>query len=58
MMMARAANKGSRGESEMFDIARSLVEVAQKLFPDVDDEELKRTCEAALDVAIDESKRN
>lgn len=44
MMMAKATQNGSRGESEIFDLARSLVEAAHKLFPDVDRDELKRTC--------------
>lgn len=57
MMMVKATSTGSRGESEIFDLARSLVDAAQKLFPHVDHEELKRTCEAAIDVAIDESRK-
>ena len=56
-MMAKATSTGSRGESEIFDLARSLVDAAQKLFPNVDREELKRTCEAAIEVAIDESQK-
>ena len=56
-MMAKATDSGSRGESEMFDLARSLVEAAQKLFPNVDHDELKRTCETALDVAIKENHK-
>jgi len=57
MMMAKATQQGSRGKSEIFDLAWSLVEAADKLFPNVDHDELKRMCEAALDVAIEEHRK-
>ena len=50
-------DKKSRGESEVFDKARLLVDAALKLFPHADPEDLKRTCEAALDIAIEESRK-
>ncbi len=51
MMMAE---KTTNGESEIFDLARSLVKAAEEMFPKADKAELKRTCDAALDVAIRE----
>jgi len=58
-MMASATDKktgdrNSRGESEVFDKACLLVDAALQLFPHADPEDLKRTCEAAIEVAIDE----
>ena len=53
-MVKNSSGNLFRGESEVFDKARDLVEAAQKLFPSADTDELKRTCEAALSVVIEE----
>ncbi len=53
MMMAA---KTCRGESEVFDIARSLIQATRKILPNADKDELKRTIEAAINEMMDENE--
>ncbi len=55
MPSCNTGRKPFEGESEIFDAARSLVKIAETMFPKADKEELKRTCNAALNVAIHEA---
>jgi hypothetical protein len=50
------AAKSHRGESEVFDIARTLIQTTKKLLPNADKGELKRTIEAAVNEMIDEQE--
>lgn len=46
--MMMASENVPRGESEVFNIVRSLIEETKTIFPNADDDELKRIISAAV----------
>lgn len=48
-----AAGDRPRGESEVFNIVQSLLEETKTIFPNADNEELKRIIEAAVNEVME-----
>ncbi len=55
MMMSASSGGGPRGESEIFNIVRRLIEETRATFPNADKQELMRTIDAVKTV-IDEKE--